>query len=85
MAANAEGETDRTFFVPEGVSIESMPVMFRNLNNVTIDIQGDIIASSLWKLWPIEQNKQYVHFMRFIDCDGLTFQSNSKRTGKIDG
>ena len=83
-AANADQTGDRTFLVPKGTKIETMPLDVRDLKDVTIDIQGDILATSLWEQWPIGK-KAYINFWEFTDCDGLTFQSNKERSGKIDG
>jgi hypothetical protein len=49
-----------------------MPLAVRDLKDVTIDIQGDILATSLWEQWPIG-HKAYINFWEFTDCDGLTF------------
>lgn len=61
-----------------------MPVFLNNLQDVTIDINGAIIASSNWKQWPRPNGGRYQVFMDYENCNRLTLQS-SQRTGSIDG
>ena len=66
-----------------------MPVNVSYLYNVSINVDGSILATKRWKSWPIEGRKNksrgsYVDFFQIDDSDGLTFTSRNK-TGKIDG
>jgi len=79
-AANADKSGDRTILVPAGVRIETFPIDVRDLKDIILEIQGDIIATSLWEQWPYGKHG-YINFMQFTDCDGLTFHGK----GKIDG
>lgn len=47
-AANAEGELDREVLVPAGYNFTHMPVYASHLNNLTITVDGTLLASKSW-------------------------------------
>ena len=52
------------------------------VNNLTIIIEGKLIASKNVRAWPqISTSKRYWSFMTFWGCDNLTLRGG----GKIDG
>lgn len=64
-----------------------MPIIVSNLNDITFDINGAVLASKRWENWPYssEENKSnYLDFWTIQDSNGLTFKS-SEKSGKIDG
>ena len=52
-AANAEGETDREVLVPAGYNFTFMPVYGDGLTDLTLTIDGTLLASTAWKEYPL--------------------------------
>jgi hypothetical protein len=38
--------------VPKGAAVYMMPVAFEGLEDITIDINGAIVATANWQEWP---------------------------------
>jgi len=51
-AAN-NSETDKVFEVPKGVKFSMFPISVQNLEGVTFDINGEVLATKRWLSWPI--------------------------------
>lgn len=56
MAANASS-TDRTAEIPKGAVVSMMPVLSKNLTDVRLDINGDLLASKRFNNWTISVGK----------------------------
>jgi hypothetical protein len=52
LAANASS-TDRTAEIPKGAVVSMMPVLLKELLDVRLDIQGDLLASKRNANWTI--------------------------------
>lgn len=65
-----------------------MPLYIANLTDVTINIDGTLLASQNWRQWPIYVpnggKSRYIDFLTFDTSNGLTFNSPSK-SGVLDG
>ena len=71
-----------------------LPILSKELMDVRLDIQGDLLASKRFKNWEIEGAKgdeestdngmNHVPFLYFQNCDGLVLESSNSK-GKIDG
>jgi hypothetical protein len=56
LAANASS-TDRTAEIPKGAVVSMMPVLSKELLDVRLDIQGDLLASKRNANWTIYGGK----------------------------
>jgi polygalacturonase len=90
-AANSS-DSDRTVLFPAGTVVSMMPMIVSNLRNVTISIDGTVLASKNWKEWPylsqpsndLQGKVRYHDLWVFDNCDGLNLNSPAS-SGVIDG
>jgi polygalacturonase len=52
-AANAADSTDREVHVPADMTFTLMPIQMSNLNNLTITVDGTLLASKNWLDYPV--------------------------------
>ena len=79
LAANSDDNDDRVVEIPAGMTFSSLPIRSDNLKDVTIQIDGTLLASKDYKSYPIRthesksQGDKIEDFFAFYDSDGLTF------------
>jgi hypothetical protein len=54
--------TDKEVYVPEG-DFYFFPALVTFVNNLTLTIDGRILASSDYENWPNSSSSQYIHFL----------------------
>ena len=58
LAANSTMDSDRIAYVPSNLTFHMMPVEVHNLFNMTITIDGTIMASKRQHKWPVGSNNK---------------------------
>ena len=81
-AANAS-DTDRVMEVPKGVKFSMFPIRAENMEDVTFDINGAVLATKRWLSWPIQGNYYDILF-QIDNSKNLVFKSSTK-SGSLDG
>jgi hypothetical protein len=79
LAAN-NSDTDRVAWIPGNLTLVMMPISLSDLHNITLRVDGYLMASSNWRQWPVE-GKTYANFWNLNMNTDLTIEG----TGTIDG
>jgi hypothetical protein len=53
MIANKSAKGERIAVIPEGTVVQMMPFIVKHLQDVTLRIDGAVLASTHWKHWPL--------------------------------
>jgi hypothetical protein len=86
LAAN-NSDTDRVAWIPGNLTLVMMPISTGNLHDITLRIDGYVMASANWRQWPVRSQGEngepgeYVNFWKIDSNTDLTIEG----TGTIDG
>mmetsp|Transcript_17902 Transcript_17902/g.34219 ORF Transcript_17902/g.34219 Transcript_17902/m.34219 type:complete len:525 (-) Transcript_17902:197-1771(-) len=84
-SANLDSAGDRTVLVPQGNTYFFMPVRAADLRNVTLRVEGDLIASDLIAHWPTLPGRGaplYADILTFSGCEGVAVRGEGKIHGQ---
>eukprot|EP00656_Telonema_subtile_P011632 TRINITY_DN1576_c0_g1_i2.p1 TRINITY_DN1576_c0_g1~~TRINITY_DN1576_c0_g1_i2.p1 ORF type:complete len:172 (-),score=25.79 TRINITY_DN1576_c0_g1_i2:106-621(-) len=74
---------DRVLVPPGSMFYAQGGISVSGLSNVTLDLQGSVVADSNTDSWPMEKPGQYAHFLQFSGCSELTVTGGPE--GLLDG